>query len=119
LLITTGSNDAPRLAPGAVVSSQESVSTSELTRRIGVVVDNANTVLLDLHREIPEIAAQVHSVLDNVNTLTGADNQQQIRAVLAGFRTLVTDTDAVMAAAKPLVANIDQTVSNVSRTVDS
>jgi phospholipid/cholesterol/gamma-HCH transport system substrate-binding protein len=119
LLITTGSNEAPRLAPGAVVPSQESVSTSELTRRIGVVVDIANTVLLDLHREIPEIAAQVHSVLDNVNTLTGAENQQQVRAVLAGVRTLVTDTDAVMAAAKPLVANIDQTVSNVSRTVDS
>jgi phospholipid/cholesterol/gamma-HCH transport system substrate-binding protein len=119
LLITTGSNEAPRLAPGAVVSSQESVSTSELTRRIGVVVDNVNSVLLDLHHEIPEIAAQVHSVLDNVNTLTGADNQQQIRAVLASVRTLLSNTDAVMVSAKPLVANIDQTVSNVSRTVDS
>ena len=41
---------------------------SELTRRVGIVVDNANNVLLDLHREIPEIAAQLHSVLDNVNT---------------------------------------------------
>src|SRR4029079_3640803 len=49
LLITTGSNDAPRLAPGAVVPSQESVSTSELARRVGTVVDNANNVLLDLH----------------------------------------------------------------------
>jgi phospholipid/cholesterol/gamma-HCH transport system substrate-binding protein len=119
LLITTGSNEAPRLAPGAVVPSQESVSTSELTRRIGIVADNANNVLVDLHREIPEIAAQLHSVLDNVNTLTGAENQQQIRKVLAGARTLVNDTDAVVVSAKPLMANIDQTVSNVSRTFDS
>jgi phospholipid/cholesterol/gamma-HCH transport system substrate-binding protein len=119
LQITTGSNRAPRLAPGAVVASEESVGTSELTRRIGTVVDNANTVLLDLHREIPEIAAQVHSVLDNVNRLTGADNQEQIRAVLASVRTLVNNTDAVVVSAKPLVANIDQTVSNVSRTFDS
>ena len=119
LLITTGSNEAPRLAPGAVVPSQESVSTSELTRRIGIVADNANNVLVDLHREIPVIAAQLHSVLDNVNTLTGAENQQQIRTVLAGVRTLVNDTDAVIVSAKPLMANIDQTVSNVSRTFDS
>ena len=119
LLITTGSNEAPRLAPGSVVPSQESVSMSDLTRRVGIVVDNANTVLLDLHHEIPAIAAQLHSVLDNVKALTGAENQQQIRSVLAGVRTLVNDTDAVIASAKPLVANIDQTVSNVSRTVDS
>jgi ABC-type transporter Mla subunit MlaD len=58
-------------------------------------------------------------VLDNVNTLTGAENQQQIRTVLAGVRTLVNDTDAVIVSAKPLMGNIDQTVSNVSRTFDS
>ena len=119
LLVTTGSNAAPRLAPGDVVPSEEGVSTSDLTRRVATVVDNANTVLLDLHRDIPAIVAQVHSVLDNVNTLTGAENQQQIRAVLAGVRTLVNDTDAVIVSAKPLMANIDQTVSNVSRTFDS
>jgi phospholipid/cholesterol/gamma-HCH transport system substrate-binding protein len=119
LLITTGSNEARRLAPGAVVPSEESVSISELTRRVGSAVDNANTVLLDLHREVPAIAAQLHSVLGNVNTLTGAENQQQIRTVLAGVRTLVNDTDTVMVSAKPVVANIGQTVSNVSRTFDS
>jgi len=119
LLITTGSNEAPRLAPGAVVPSEESVSISELTRRVGSAVDTANTVLVDLHREIPEIAAQLHSVLGNVNSLTGAENQQHIRTILAGVRTLVNDTDAVMVSAKPLVGNIDQTVSNVSRTFDS
>jgi ABC-type transporter Mla subunit MlaD len=119
LLITTGSNAAPRLAPGDVVPSEEGVNPSDLTRRMAIAVDNANTVLLDLHREIPEIAAQVHSVLDNINALTGAENQQQVRAVLAGVRTLVNDTDAVIVSAKPLMANIDQTVSNVSRTFDS
>ena len=119
LLITTGSNAAPRLSPGDVVPSEEGVNPSDLTRRVAVVVDNANTVLLDLHREIPEIAAQVHAVLANVTTLTGAENQQQVRAVLAGIRTLVNDTDAVILSAKPLMANVDQTVSNVSRTFDS
>jgi phospholipid/cholesterol/gamma-HCH transport system substrate-binding protein len=119
LLITTGSNAAQRLAPGDVVPSEEGVNPSELTRRVAIVIENANSVLLDLHREIPEIAAQVHSVLDNVNTLTGAENQQQIRAVLADIRTVVNDTDAVILSAKPLMANVDQTVTNVSRTFDS
>jgi len=119
LSITTGSSQAPRLAPGDVVPSEEGVNPSDLTRRVATAVDNANNVLLDLRREIPEIAAQVHSVLDNVNTLTGVDNQQQIRTVLAGIRTLVNDTDAAVGSAKPLMANIDQTVSNVNRTFDS
>jgi phospholipid/cholesterol/gamma-HCH transport system substrate-binding protein len=119
LLITTGSNDAPRLAPTDVVPSEEGVSTGELARRLGMVADNANTVLLDLHQEIPQIAARLHSVLDNVNALTGSENQQQVRAVLAGVRTLVADTDAVIVSAKPLIGNVDQTVSNVNRTFDS
>jgi phospholipid/cholesterol/gamma-HCH transport system substrate-binding protein len=119
LLITTGSNAAPRLAPDAVVPSEEGVSTGDLTRRLATVADSANIVLLDLHREIPDIAARLHSVLDNVRALTGADNQQQIRLVLARVATLVNDTDAIMVSAKPLMANIDQTVANVNRTFDS
>jgi phospholipid/cholesterol/gamma-HCH transport system substrate-binding protein len=119
LLITTGSNAAPRLAPDDVVPSEEGVSTGDLTRRLATVADNANIVLLDLHREIPDIAARLHSVLDNVRALTGADNQQQIRLVLARVATLVNDTDAIMVSAKPLMANIDQTVSNVNHTFDS
>jgi phospholipid/cholesterol/gamma-HCH transport system substrate-binding protein len=119
LLITTGSNAAPRLAPHGVVPSEEGVSTSDLTRRLATVADNANIVLLDLHREIPDIAARLHSVLDNVSALTGADNQQQIRMVLARVVTLVNDTDAIMVSAKPLMANVDQTVSNVNHTFDS
>lgn len=119
LLITTGTNEAPRLAPGDVVPSEEGLSTSDLARHVGTLVDNANGVLLDLRREIPEIAGRLHSVLDNVNALTGSENQQQIRGVLADVRTLLTDADAVMVSAKPLLANVDQTVSNVSRTFDS
>src|SRR4029077_4032794 len=103
LLITTGSNAALRLAPGDVVPSEEGVNPGELIRRVAIVAENANSVLLDLHREIPAIATQVHAVLDNVNTLTGAENQQQIRAVLADIRTVVNDTDAVILSAKPLM----------------
>jgi len=119
LQITTGSNDAPRLAAGDVVPSDEGVSPADLTRRVATAVDNANVVLLDLHREIPAIAAQVHSVVGNVNALTDRDNQQQVRAVLGGIRTLVDHTDAVIVSARPLMANVDQTVTNVNRTVDS
>src|SRR4029453_12317589 len=57
LLITTGSNAAPRLAPGDIVPSEEGVNPSDLTRRVAIVVDNPNSVLLDLPREIPETPA--------------------------------------------------------------
>jgi len=119
LLITTGTNEAPRLSAGDAVPSEDGLSTSDLARHVGVLADNANGVVLDLRREIPEIAGRLRAVLDNVKALTGTDNQQQIRGVLADVRTLVNDADAVMVTAKPLVANVDRTVSNVSRTFDS
>ena len=93
------------------------MSTSDLTRRVGIVVDSQQRAARSPPR-IPQIVRRCTRA-DNVNTLTDADNQQPIRTVLAGVRTLVNDTDAVMASAKPLVANVDQTVSNVSRTFDS
>ena len=119
LLISPGSNDAPRWPAGAVVQSEEAMSMTEITRRVGTVADTANGLLLDLRREIPAVTGQLQAVLANVKAITGSQNQQQLRAVLTHASALLEDADAVVVAAKPLVSNVDRTVSNVNGTIDA
>jgi hypothetical protein len=46
------------------------------------------------------------AVLTNVEQITGADNRQQIRAVLVETSALMKHADDLVVAAKPLVASI-------------
>lgn len=119
LLITTGSRDAPRLRAGDVVASDETLSTSEIMRRVGTVVESANALLVDVRREIPLLTGQLQAVLANVRALTGSRNQRQIQAVLAEAEALLRHADAVVVSAGPLVSNLDRTVTNVNGTVDA
>jgi phospholipid/cholesterol/gamma-HCH transport system substrate-binding protein len=119
LQITTGSGQALRLAPGDTVRSEEAVGLNEITRQVGTLAQSANALLGDLREEIPAIAGKLHAVLTNVEQITGADNRQQLRTVLARTSALMNHADELVVAARPLVSNIDRTVSNVNGTVDA
>jgi len=119
LLIAAGSSDAPRLAAGDVVPSEEAPSINDIIRHVGAVAESANALLVDLRREIPVLTGQLEAVLANARAITGPHNQREIRAVLARTSRLLEDADAVVAAARPLVSNIDRTVSSVGGTVDA
>jgi phospholipid/cholesterol/gamma-HCH transport system substrate-binding protein len=119
LLITAGSNDAPRLKAGDVVASEEALSMTDIARRVGTVADTANDLLVDLRREVPAVTGQLRPLLANLNAMTGSQNQQQIRALLAQTSALLRDADTVVVSARPLVSNVDRTVSNVNATIDA
>jgi phospholipid/cholesterol/gamma-HCH transport system substrate-binding protein len=119
LLITTGSNEAPRLRAGDEVQSVESMTTSEIMARVGTVVDSANALLVELRQDIPELTGRLQAVLVNVEAITGSGTQRQLRAVLAEADTLLKDADAVVVSVRPLLANLDRTVTNVDGTVDA
>lgn len=119
LLISAGGNDAPRLRAGDVVASEEALSVTEITRRVGTAADTANELLLDLRREVPAVTGQLRAALANLNAITGSQNQRELRAALAQASALLRDADAVVVSARPLVSNVDRTVSNVSGTIDA
>jgi phospholipid/cholesterol/gamma-HCH transport system substrate-binding protein len=119
LLISTGSNDAPRLKAKGVVPSEEQMSMSEITRRVEMVAESANAVLVDLRREIPTLTGQLEDVLGNVKAITSTQNQRELRVVLARTSALLKDADDLVASAHPVVSNLDRTVTNVNRTVDA
>jgi phospholipid/cholesterol/gamma-HCH transport system substrate-binding protein len=137
LLLTGGSNDARRLGPGESVRSQEAVGADEIAARLATLADSANDVMTLLKHEVPAVAGEARAVLANLREISGSKNQAHIESVLAEldamvrrespkvahiterFAALTGHADEVVVSAKPLVANLDHAVSNVSATVDA
>lgn len=121
LSITTGSNDAKRLAPGSTITSQEAASLDEITGKMAVVADNANGLITEVRGELHEISGDARTLLANLNSVTGAPNQRKIRDVL-------DNVDAMLATERPKVDHLidqlnglsehaDETIQNVNGTV--
>jgi phospholipid/cholesterol/gamma-HCH transport system substrate-binding protein len=121
LSITTGSNDAKRLAPGSTIPSQEAASLDEITSKMAVVADNANGLITEVRGELKEISGNARTLLANLNSVTGQTNQRKIREVL-------DNVDAMLATERPKIDRLtdrlnvlsqhaDETVQNVNGTV--
>jgi phospholipid/cholesterol/gamma-HCH transport system substrate-binding protein len=121
LSITTGSNDAKRLAPGSAIPSQEGASLDEIAGKIAGVADNADGLITQVRGELQGITSDARSVLANLNAVTGKGNQQKIRAVLDNVNGLLaTDRpkiDRLIDQLNLLSQHADTTVQNVNGTV--
>jgi phospholipid/cholesterol/gamma-HCH transport system substrate-binding protein len=121
LSITTGGNDARRLPPGSTISSQEAASLDEIAGKMAVVADNANGLITQARGELEGISGDAHSVLANLNTLTGKPNQQRIRAVLDNVNEMLATErpkiDRLTDQLNTLTEHADDTIQNVNGTV--
>jgi virulence factor Mce-like protein len=133
--ITTGSNDAPRLPPGSVITSQETISVDDAERKFVALADSANTLLAAAHTDMHNITGDSRKLLANLNQITDKTNQRHIANTLATADTMMTHTapkigqitdqvlsltknaNDVMAKVGPAVDNVNQTVSNADATV--
>ncbi len=116
LAITTGSNNAARLPPGAVISSEETVSIDDLQRKVVALADTAQTTLASVNSDINKVTADAHQVLGNMNNLTGRSNQQHIATILSN-----TDRATAQLSSKvgPTLDNVNRTVTNANHTITS
>jgi phospholipid/cholesterol/gamma-HCH transport system substrate-binding protein len=121
LSITTGSNDAKRLLAGSTIPSQEAASLDEITNKMAVVADNANDLITQVRGELGGISGDAHTVLANLNHVTGPANQRKIR-------DLLENVDAMVATERPKIDRLtdqlnvlsqhaDETIQNVNGTV--
>jgi phospholipid/cholesterol/gamma-HCH transport system substrate-binding protein len=121
LSITTGSNDAKRLLPGAVIPSQEAASLDEITDRLAVVADNANGLITEVRSDLQGINGSARTLLANLSSVTSEPNQQKIHAIL-------DNVNAMLAAERPKIDRLtdqlntlsqhaDETIQNVNGTV--
>ena len=136
LEVSTGSNAAPRLAPGASIPSEEASSLDDITAKVAVVADNANGLITQVQGELGGISTDTRKLLANLNAVTGPNNQQQIATLLQQANGLLADerpkidhitdqlaaltqhADAVIGKSGPLIDHADGTIQNVNTTVD-
>jgi len=121
LSITTGSNDARRLTPGSAIPSQETASLDEITSKMAVVADNANGLITEVRGEVQGIGVDAHTLLANLNTVTGQPNQQKIRVLLDNVNGMLATErpkiDRLTDELNALSQHADDTIENVNGTV--
>jgi ABC-type transporter Mla subunit MlaD len=121
LSITTGSNDAKRLAPGSSITSQEAASLDEIAGKMAAVADNANALITQAKGELDGITGDARNLLANLNTVTGPPTQLKVQAVLDHVNgILATEGPKIDRISDQLVTlsqHTDETVQNVNRTV--
>jgi phospholipid/cholesterol/gamma-HCH transport system substrate-binding protein len=134
--ITTGAQEAPRLKPGEVIPSQETVSIDDMTRKLSGIADGAQALITQVQGELQGISGRAQTLLANLNDVTGPMNRKQIADILQEVNSLVAtqspkidritdqvvlvsqDADAVVKKIGPLVDHTDATVANVNSTID-
>ena len=121
LSITTGSNDAKRLLPGSVIPSQEAASLDEIAGRLAVVADNANGLITEVRGDLQGISGDAHTLLANLNSVTGTPNQRKIRALLDNVNGMLATErpkiDRLTDQLNTLTQHADETIQNVNSTV--
>ena len=121
LSITTGSNDAKRLAPGSPIPSQEGASLDEIAGKMAGVADNANVLITQTRGELEGLTNNAHSLLANLNTVTGKPNQQKIQAVLDNVNGMLATErpkiDRLTDQLNTLAQHADATIQNVNGAV--
>ncbi len=121
LSITTGSNQAKRLAPGSAIPSQEAASLDEIAGKMATVADSANDLITQAQGELKGISGDARDLLANLTTVTGPPNQRRIQAVLDHVNgILATEGPKIDRISDKLVVlsqHADDTIENVNGTV--
>ncbi len=81
--ITTGAQDAPRLKAGQTIPSEETVSIDDMTRKLSVIADSAETLIAEMQGDLKGIGERAQTLLANLNEVTGPTNRKQIAEILA------------------------------------
>ena len=133
--ISTGSNDAPRVAPGGVIPSQETISVDDTQRKIVALADSARSLLDSVRTDVNNISGDARVLIANMNQIAGRPNQQHIQSVLANADGMITrlspkvdqigdqvaeltrNANGVVAKAGPLLDGANATVSNADDTI--
>src|SRR5215470_2243738 len=118
LSITTGSNDAKRLAPASSIPSQEAASLDEIAGKMATVADNADGLITQARGEIEGISGDARNLLANLNAVTGPANQQRVQAVLDQVNGMLEierqKVDRISDQLIALSKHADDTVQNVN-----
>ena len=134
--ISTGRNGVPRLKPGGVIPSEETVSIDEMARKLAGIADTAQGLITQVQGQIKGLSEQANTLLANLNETTGPANRRQIVEILRKANAMIAqqspkidritdqvlvatqDADAAIKKVAPLLDHVDTSVGNVNSTID-
>lgn len=135
LLVSTGTKDAHLLAPGDSIPSQEAATMDEIVGKVSTIAENANDLITQVQGEVGSISSDARTVLANLNSLTGRQNQERIHTTLDEISRLAADAhpkinhlmdqlsaltqraDGVVGQLEPVLDHADSAIQNVDGTV--
>jgi phospholipid/cholesterol/gamma-HCH transport system substrate-binding protein len=113
LMVSTGTNEAARIARGQAIPSQESVALDEIAAKIASVAGNANDLIIQVKGELAGISAGARTLLANLNSVT-TDEHPKIDHIADQLLALSQHADGVIAKVGPVVDHADSTIQNVN-----
>jgi len=113
LMVSTGTNDAARIAPGQPIPSEEAVTLDEIAAKMSIVAGNANDLIVQVKGELRGISGDARMLLANLNSVT-TDERPKIDHIANQLLALSQHADAVIAKVGPVVDHVDSAVQNVN-----
>src|SRR5690349_13778075 len=89
LEITTGTNNALKLPPGATIPSAEPVSLDDIAKQVSAIIPTVQSTLQGIQKDIDQLTGDARIVLANVQSITGPQNQRNITLLLTNARELL------------------------------
>jgi phospholipid/cholesterol/gamma-HCH transport system substrate-binding protein len=117
LLISTGTNDANRIAPGQSIPSKEVVTLDEIAAKMATVAGNANDLIVQVQGELGGISSDARTLLANLNSVI-TDERPKIDDIADQLLALSQHANAVIAKVGPVVDHADSTIQNVNGVVE-
>jgi len=115
LEITTGSNNAKRLPPGATIPSVEPVSLDDLARKASELIPTIQSTFQDVRKNIDQLTGSAGTVLANVQSMTSPQNQRNFTLLLANARELL---DKESSRIDTVLQNLERASVQASGTLD-
>lgn len=112
LEITPGKRGAEPLPPGGTIPSIEPMDFAALARRIAVVAESSQALILDLHKNLNRISDKADTLLANLNDITGEKNRASLEQLLERSNKLVADQ-------APKVDRITDTLEGTTKKIDA
>lgn len=113
LMVSTGTNEADRIAPGQAIPSQESIALDEIAAKIAIVADNANDLIVQVQGELGGISSDARTLLANLNSVT-TDERPKLDHIADQLLALSQHADVVIAKVGPVVDHADSAIQNVN-----
>jgi phospholipid/cholesterol/gamma-HCH transport system substrate-binding protein len=113
LMVSTGTNQADRIAPGQTIPSQETVTLDEIAAKMATVAGNANDLIVQVRGELAGISSDARTLLANLNSVT-TDERPKIDRIADQLLVLSQHADSLIAKVGPVVDHADSAIQNVN-----